>query len=200
MLIIPHARGLLLGALCLGAGLSLSPRALAGFNVVETTDWSGNLGSPFLVPEPLGVGVNTLVGTLPLPSNGQFGDVDVFQIDNPAGLMLGGFVNLEISDFVAGGGLGLARLELLLPSSGSVNFSGDGSFAFVPNVVDLSSLRFRISAPSNTDAAPGSASYTVTITAIPEPSTLGLLLVGALAAGAVLRGGKREPRRPGLGA
>ena len=171
--------GIILGSICLGLlGATPSPGAIA---VTEAGDWSGNLSSPYVVPGSLGLGVNTITGTLPL-TRGEC-DTDVFQVNNPSGLFVTS-ITLDISNFTASTGI-RGRLDIFQPVIAAVYFGANGRYSLPSLPVALSNpsaLAFRIYGP-NDNPNYGSANYIVSITAsaVPEPvsaSAVGLVTLG----------------------
>jgi hypothetical protein len=161
----------ILGSICLSA---LNPTASQGGVMISegSVDWSGNLSSPFVI-SALGEGINTFSGTLPLSFDGQF-DVDVFRVNNPSAFSIAS-IKLDISNYVGGPNV-RGRLEIFQPVVAAVYYGRDGSYN-LPASLDTppSYVAFRLIGPNN-NTIKGSANYTVTIAAIPEPSS-------ALAAG-----------------
>jgi len=174
--------------LTLAAGLTIVS-FLGGANAAiiftETSDFSGNLGSPFIIPDPLGVGANTITGALP----DEFGspDIDVFYVNNPNGFTVS-MITVVISNFVGtttspGDGLGLLRLED--PGFDQKVVLGNGQFSLVPSPSNATVFEFRFIGPDDIrNFEAGSMNYVVTLNAVPEPSTG--LLFGTFALGAAL--------------
>lgn len=162
------------------------------FTVTETTDYSGNLGSPFIVPEPLGYGANTISGTL--PANVDFGyseaDGDVFYVNNPDGLTVTS-ITVDISNFVGtttNPEFGAGTLRLEAPGFDQHAVYNNGQFTLVPSPSDASVFEFRFFGPEDfmnfENREVGSMDYLVTLNAVPEPTTG--LLFGAFAVGATM--------------
>lgn len=180
-----------LGVLTIIFALVVLPtRAHAVINLIETTDFSGNLSSPFIVPESLGFGTNTITGFL--PKNSDFGfeenDVDVFHVNNPDELTVSS-ITVEISNFVGtttepNNGAGALRLED--PGFDQEIVFGNGQFTIVASPANASVFEFRFIGPGDimNDEA-GSMDYVVTINAIPEPAVIGFLF-GVIAFGVCL--------------
>jgi hypothetical protein len=174
--------GIILGTICLGLlGATPSPGAIA---VTEAGDWSSNLSTPYVIPSPLGLGVNTITGTLPL-SGGPFEsiDTDVFRVNNPSGFFVTS-ITLDISSFISSPGT-RGRLDIFQPVIAAVYFGANGRYSLPSLPVALSNpsaLAFRIYGP-NDGSNNGSANYIVSITAtaVPEPisaSAVGLVILG----------------------
>jgi hypothetical protein len=156
--------------------------ANAAITFTETSDFSGNLGSPFIIPDPLGLGANTITGSLPIDFVGME-DADVFHANNPNGFTVSS-ITVDILNFVGtttnpGDGGGALRLED--PGFDQKYVLGSGQFSLVPSPSNASVFEFRFFGPSdffNSEA--GSMDYLVTLNAVPEPSSVLLLVLGAL--------------------
>lgn len=170
-------RRLTLAIVCAGAVTSSTNAAIS---YTETSDFSGNLGSPFAIPGSLGIGANTITGSLPVELGSS--DGDVFSVDNSSFLSISS-ISISISNFIGtttdpSNGFGL--FEILLPNSGSELINGNGFFLLSATINDVSQLQFRLFGPEDfMNMEYGSMDYTVTINAVPEPSSA--LLTGAFA-------------------
>jgi hypothetical protein len=163
----------------------------AAITFTETSDFSGNLGSPFILPESLGLGANTITGTLPEDFGQE--DVDVFYVNNPSQLSVSS-ITVDISSFVGtltdpSSGFGGLRLEA--PGFKQETVNGNGTFSLPPSVSNATQFQFRFFGPSDiTNMEAGSMNYQVTLNAVPEPSSA--LLFGTFALAAAL--GRRRNR------
>jgi hypothetical protein len=168
--------GIILGSICLGLlGASPSQGAIA---VTETGDWSGNLSTPYIIPTPLGLGINTISGTLPLV--GSF-DTDVIQVNNPSGFSIAS-IQLSVTSFSAPSIYSRGRLSIFQPTSATVLFDANGNYTLPATFSSPPSLLdFRLLGP-NGDGN-GSANYMISITATPVPEP-----VSAVAAGLAILG------------
>jgi len=159
-------------------------RAHGIITFTETDDFSGNLGSPFIIPEALGIGANTITGSLPSDMLDPFAtaDRDVFHVNNSSGLTVSS-ITVDITNFVGTtteplfhpGGL---RLED--PGFDQESVFENGQFSLVATPADASVFEFRFAGPEDiTNSEAGSMDYVVTINAVPEPSQTGIL-IGAM--------------------
>ncbi len=191
-------------ALTLAVGLvigSFPEGANAAITFTETNDFDSNLNSPSIVPEPLGIGVNTVTGSLPATLFGFIdSDTDAFRVDNPNGLTVTA-ITVTVSNFVGTlnnprSGSGVLRLES--PGFDQAIIRDNGQFPLVPTQSNASAFLFRFGGPldsndfSNREA--GNMDYVVTLNAVPEPSTG--LLFGAFALGAALLRRRNDTRCP----
>jgi hypothetical protein len=183
---IPMAVGLvLIGRMVHAAPLSFT----------ESGDFSGNLGSPFIIAQPLDVGINTISGSLPA---NFLADVDVFQVSVPTSLLVGS-IQIDVTNYVGVQGDN-GRFEILLPNLGAVDFAADGLFSLSAIFNDPGTLKFRVLAPEVlSPPATGSYNYTVRISAspVPEPSTF--LLMGAGILGPLGSVWRKQVRRKKMG-
>ena len=162
--------------------ISVSGHANGAITYNETSDFSGNLGSPFIIPGALGFGVNTISGTLPADF-GMFGDTDVFHVNNPDGLEVTSII-VTITNFVGtptdpSNGGGILRLEDPGFAQQSVGSNGDFTLLSAPN--NASVFEFRFGGPEDFDnSEAGGMDYLVTMNAVPEPSIAGLVCIAAV--------------------
>jgi hypothetical protein len=177
-------------ALALAGGIIISSfggTADAAITFTETTDMSGNLGSPYILGELLGLGTNTITGSL--PNSFTLVDCDVFHVNNPGGLVVTS-ITVTITDFVgttASPANGTGDLRLEDPGFDVQRTLGNGQYSLVPSSSDAPVFEFRFFGPQDSlNNEIGSMNYVVTINAIPEPSAPALVL-GALGLGVVRR-------------
>ena len=166
--------------------------AHAAISLTETGDFSNNAASPFIVPQPLGIGVNTISGSLPPPTDSRYLDYDYFTIRNPVGHLVAA-VNLTISSY--GGPAGASGvLEIFSLNPNTLSFSSNGTFSLPVTLINSSDLTFRLSGLAyNSSSFPyapytgGSSNYTLSVV-VPEPSSTLLIALGI--AGVALSGRK----------
>jgi hypothetical protein len=63
----------------------------------EESDFSGDLESPFIVPGSLGVGADTITGSL--PAGFLYADRDTFQVNNPSLLSISS-ITITITNYI----------------------------------------------------------------------------------------------------
>jgi hypothetical protein len=152
--------------------------ACAAISIVETTEFSPSPLSPTVISEPLGPGINTITGTL--PGESTIPEVDVFQLGNPLSLPLA--ITISFSDFVPSVPPHPAIVRLMAPNGGQVTADGNGQFVLPAVLSDPATLVFHMSGPGvggSEFITAGSANYTVTINAVPEPSGAALILLAS---------------------
>ena len=159
--------------------------AHAAIALTETGDFSNNAASPFIVPESLGVGMNTISGSLPPPASTFYLDYDYFTIRNPVGHLVAA-VNLTISNY--GGPAGASGvLEIFSLNPNTLSFSSNGTFSLPVTLINSSDLTFRLSGLAYSEGMfprqGGTSNYTLSVV-VPEPSSA--LFIGLGIAGAAL--------------
>jgi hypothetical protein len=175
--------GIILGSICLSLLAAIPTHG--AINVTETSDWSANLSSPYVIPTPLGLGINTISGTLPLDGFGAI-DCDVIQVNNPSGFSIAS-IQLSVTSFSAPSIYSRGRLSIFQPTSAAVlfdanaNYTLPATFSSPPSLLD-----FRLLGPSGD--GDGSANYMISITATPVPEPVSAVAAGlAILAFAVWR-------------
>jgi hypothetical protein len=78
------------------AGIFISD-AQATIIFAEVADFSSDQGSPFIVPGSLGVGANTITGSL--PAGFRDADSDTFQVNNPSLLSISS-ISITITNYI----------------------------------------------------------------------------------------------------
>ena len=186
----------------------ITTSAHAAIAFTEESDFSDLLTDPSIIPGSLGIGVNTVIGSLPSPILPKSfhsrvivfsdPDTDFIYINNPSFLSVNS-ITIKISNFIGTqtdltGGLG--RIELLEESisrkntradaANGQNISADGEYSLVPSVSNASQFKFRFVGPSDPlTREVGSMNYVLTLNVVPEPSSA--LLFTSLAITAVFR-------------
>lgn len=165
----------------------------------ETTNFSPNLGFPYIVPGTLGIGNNTITGSLQVDE--FFADVDVFHVNNFNEYLVQS-ITVDVSNFV---GTTTNPMEspgaLRLESPGFRNIAvwNNGQFELLTAPSNAPIFEFRFIGPEDFFIGPedflnfevGGMDYIVTIVAVPEPSVIALLF-GALAVITVIKRRKKN--------
>lgn len=153
----------------------------------ETTNFSPNLGFPYIVPGTLGIGNNTITGSLQVDE--FFADVDVFHVNNFNEYLVQS-ITVDVSNFV---GTTTNPMEspgaLRLESPGFRNIAvwNNGQFELLTAPSNAPIFEFRFIGPEDfMNFEVGGLDYIVTIVAVPEPSVIALLF-GALAVITVIK-------------
>jgi hypothetical protein len=169
-----------------------SPAARAAISIVETAEFSLSPFNPTMISEPLGPGDNFITGAL--PGESTIPDVDVLQLGNPLSLPLA--ITISFFNFVPSAPPHPATVRLMAPNSGQVTADGNGLFVLSAVLSDPATLVFYMSGPGvggSEFILAGSANYTVTISAVPEPSGAALLLLASAVYFRRSRGITRSP-------
>ena len=197
----PRGRSPLRAALIVvvgGIGLwaGMTPSAQAALTVVEGVDFSNSRFTPTIIPSVLGTGDNVISGTL--PGSSTIPDLDIFRVDNPDGLAITA-ITIHFSSFEPGSPFRPATVNLLAPNSGTITAGGNGTFllpAVISNPANLTLELIGPGQPGSEFISAGSANYTVTISAIPEPAVTVFLGAAGMAL-LVGRARRQEPGPPG---
>lgn len=179
----------------IGLWAGMTPSAQAAFTVVEGVDFSNSRFTPTILPSVLGTGDNVISGTL--PGSSTIPDMDIFRVDNPDGLAITA-ITINFSSFESGSPFRPATVNLLAPNSGTITADGNGVFllpAVISNPANLTLELIGPGQPGSEFITAGSANYTVTIRAIPEPAVT--VFLGA--AGMALLVGRARRRESGPG-
>lgn len=172
----------------------MMPQARGALIVIESADFSNSQVSPTVFESPLGTGDNIITGTL--PGSSTIPDIDAFLVANPAGLTINS-ITISFSNFDPSVPARPATVSLLGPNSGSVSADGAGDFLLPAVINNPATLSLRLSGPGQPGSefiTAGSASYTVTINAIPEPNAAAFV-IAAGSAWMLRRTRRAEPRR-----
>lgn len=179
----------------IGLWAGMTPSAQAAFTVVEGVDFSNSRFTPAIIPSVLGPGDNVVTGTL--PGSSTIPDMDVFRVDNPDGLSITA-ITISFSSFEPGSPFRPATVNLLAPNSGTITADGNGGFLLPAAISNPANLTLELIGPGQPGSefiTAGSANYTVTISAIPEPAVA--VFLGA--AGMALLVGRARRRESGRG-
>ena len=182
----------------IGLWAGMTPSAQAAFTVVEGVDFSNSRFTPTIIPSVLGTGDNVISGTL--PGSSTIPDLDIFRVDNPDGLAITA-ITIHFSSFEPGSPFRPATVNLLAPNSGTITAGGNGTFllpAVISNPANLTLELIGPGQPGSEFISAGSANYTVTISAIPEPAVTVFLGAAGMAL-LVGRARRQEPGPPGPG-
>ena len=154
----------------IGLWAGMTPSAQAAFTVVEGVDFSNSRFTPTILPSVLGTGDNVISGTL--PGSSTIPDMDIFRVDNPDGLAITA-ITINFSSFESGSPFRPATVNLLAPNSGTITADGNGVFLLPSVISNPANLTLELIGPGQPGSefiTAGSANYTVTIRAIPEPA------------------------------
>ncbi len=176
----------------IGLWAGMTPSAQAALTVVEGVDFSNSRFTPTILPSVLGTGDNVISGTL--PGSSTIPDMDIFRVDNPDGLAITA-ITINFSSFEPGSPFRPATVNLLAPNSGIITADGNGVFLLPPVISNPANLTLELIGPGQPGSefiTAGSANYTVTISAIPEPAVT--VFLGA--AGMALLVGRARRRKP----
>lgn len=179
----------------IGLWAGMTPSAQAAFTVVEGVDFSNSRFTPTILPSVLGTGDNVISGTL--PGSSTIPDMDIFRVDNPDGLAITA-ITINFSSFESGSPFRPATVNLLAPNSGTITADGNGVFLLPSVISNPANLTLELIGPGQPGSefiTAGSANYTVTIRAIPEPAVT--VFLGA--AGMALLVGRARRRESGPG-
>ena len=182
----------------IGLWAGMTPSAQAALTVVEGVDFSNSRFTPTIIPSVLGTGDNVISGTL--PGSSTIPDLDIFRVDNPDGLAITA-ITIHFSSFEPGSPFRPATVNLLAPNSGTITAGGNGTFllpAVISNPANLTLELIGPGQPGSEFISAGSANYTVTISAIPEPAVTVFLGAAGMAL-LVGRARRQEPGPPGPG-
>jgi hypothetical protein len=177
----------------IGLWAGMTPSAQAAFTVVESVDFSNSRFTPTILPSVLGAGNNVISGTL--PGSSTIPDMDVFRVDNPDGLAIT-TITINFSSFEPGSPFRPATVNLLAPNGGTITADGNGVFLLPVVISNPANLTLELIGPGQPGSefiSAGSANYTVTISAIPEPGVT--VFLGA--AGMALLVGRARRRESG---
>lgn len=165
---------------------ALAPMAIGQIAVNESSfggDFNPGLGSPTNITPALGLGVNTITGSV--GGIGFSADaLDIFRVTLPAGTSISS-ISLTASNWVSSTPSDLARYELLFAPSntGARNFLANGTYPLTFNLGNPNDIAFRVGSPRDEfGASSGSFDYVLNLTVVPTPGATAMLGMGALAA------------------
>lgn len=168
-----------------------SSAALGSVTYIETTDISNNQLAPTLITPALGIGLNTVSGTLPVqPGTFPRPDVDFFRVTLPNTYSISS-ISIDVTNYVGVtgsgnfGGLLMINTVTNAGNTGAAYFYGNSSVSLNFTLADPNNIVLLVSSPNNgfPNFEAGSADYTVNINVIPAPSVFaiaGLFGLGAI--------------------
>lgn len=168
-----------------------SSAAMATVTYIETTDLSNQQLSPSLITPALGIGLNTISGTLPVqPGSIPRPDHDFFRVTLPNTYSISS-ISIDVTNFVGISGPGNNGSLLMVNTvtnagvTGIVYLYNNNSYSLTFTLADPNNIVLAVTPPSNSfpNNQAGSLDYTVNINVVPAPSMLafaGLCGVGAL--------------------
>ena len=132
------ARTIAIVALC-ATGVLSEPQ-----HYEETVDFSNQEASATLLSPALGLGVNTITGSA-APAFGLSQDLDFFEVDVPAGLLLTE-ISIAVTNYTPDGS-DLGTFSLIPTTQGGTAVTNNGTVQIVFSLIDTGSVTFQIASP-----------------------------------------------------